>query len=78
MEQYTPTAIDPRTIDRSRLAQRSAVKLDFNAPQKERLASLLHQIDPHCYLDGKTVVISRFANTSVSLNDCVQAYLSGL
>lgn len=70
--------IDPKTIDRSRLVQRSSVKLDPKASQQERLVSLLKQIDPRCYLDGKTVVISRFADTSVSINDCVQAYLAGL
>ena len=70
--------IDPKTIDRSRLAQRSSVKLDPKATQQERLDSLLRQIDPRCYLDGKTVVVSRFADTSVSINDCVQAYLAGL
>ena len=70
--------IDPKTIDRSRLVQRSSVKLDPKATQQERLASLLRQINPCCYLDGKTVVISRFADTSVSINDCVQAYLAGL
>ena len=70
--------IDPKTIDRSRLVQRSSVKLDPKATQQERLSSLLRQIDPRCYLDGKTVVISRFADTSVSINDCVQAYLAGL
>ena len=70
--------IDPKSIDRSLLVQRSSVKLDPKATQQERLASLLRQIDPRCYLDGKTVVISRFADTPVSTNDCVQAYLAGL
>ena len=50
-------SIDPRTVDRSTLMQRSSVRLDPSAPREERLRDFIRQIkNPYCYLDGKTVV----------------------
>ena len=49
-------SIDPRTVDRSTLMQRSSVRLDPSAPREERLRDFIQQIkNPYCYLDGKTV-----------------------
>jgi len=69
--------IDPKKIDRTALRQRRDVKIDPKAPQAERVRQLFEQIDPYCYLDGKTVVICRFANTDVSITDCFRDYLAG-
>ncbi len=70
--------LNVESIDRSRLKQRSSVKLNPNAPRQEKMAELMRQIDPYCYLDGDVVVVSRFADTDLSINDCCKAYLAGI
>lgn len=71
--------INPRTVDRSRLVQRSSVRLDPSAPREDRLRDFIQQIkNPYCYLDGKTVVKISFANTDTTMEDCLEHYLRGL
>ena len=56
--------IDPRTVDRSTLVQRSTVKIDSKKSKQERIRDYIGQIkNPYCYLDGKTVVKISFAET---------------
>ena len=72
-------SIDPRTVDRSTLMQRSSVRLDPSAPREERLRDYIQQIkNPYCYLDGKTVVKISFTNTATTIEDCLENYLRGL
>ena len=72
-------SIDPRTVDRSTLMQRSSVRLDPSAPREERLRDFIQQIkNPYCYLDGKTVVKISFTNTATTIKDCLENYLRGL
>lgn len=72
-------SIDPRTVDRSTLMQRSSVRLDPSAPRGERLRDFIQQIkNPYCYLDGKTVVKISFTNTATTIEDCLENYLRGL
>ena len=72
-------SIDPRTVDRSTLMQRSSVRLDPAAPREERLRDFIQQIkNPYCYLDGKTVVKISFTNTATTIEDCLENYLRGL
>ena len=54
------------------------MKIPKDAPRHERMAELMRQIDPYCYLDGDVVVVSRFADTDISITDCCKAYLAGL
>lgn len=71
--------INPKTVDRSKLVQRSSVRLDPSAPRDERLRDFIQQIkNPYCYLDGKTVVKISFANTDTTMEDCLEHYLRGL
>ena len=71
--------VDPKTVDRSRLVQRSSVRLDPSAPREDRLRDFIRQIkNPYCYLDGKTVVKISFANTDTTMEDCLEHYLRGL
>lgn len=71
--------IDPRTVDRNSLIQRSSVKIDPNATREERLQDFIKQIkNPYCYMDGKTVVKISFANTDTTMEDCISHYLKGL
>ena len=75
----TMKSVSPKTVDRSTLVQRSSVRLDPAAPQKDRLTDFIRQIkNPYCYLDGKTVVKITFANTDTTLEDCLEHYLRGL
>ena len=72
-------SIDPRTVDRSTLMQRSSVRRDPSAPREERLRDFIQQIkNPYCYLDGKTVVKISFTNTATTIEDCLENYLRGL
>ena len=72
-------SIDPRTVDRSTLMQRSSVRLDPSAPREERLRDFIQQIkNPYCYLDGKTVVKISFTNTATTIEDCLENYLRSL
>ena len=72
-------SIDPRTVVRSTLMQRSSVRLDPSAPREERLRDFIRQIkNPYCYLDGKTVVKISFTNTATTIEDCLENYLRGL
>ena len=72
-------SIDPRTVDRSTLMQRSSVRLDPSAPREERLRDFIQQIkNPYCYLDGKTGVKISFTNTATTIEDCLENYLRGL
>ena len=71
--------VDPRTVDRNTLVQRSAVKINPNATREERLQDFIKQIkNPYCYLDGKTVVKISFANTDTTMEACIAHYLKGL
>lgn len=72
-------SVDPKTVDRNALIQRSSVRLDPAASREERLRDFIQQIkNPYCYLDGKTVVKITFANTATTIEDCLENYLRGL
>ena len=71
--------VDPRTVDRNTLVQRSSVKIDPDAPREERIRQFVEQIrNPYCYLDGNTVVKVRFAETDTTIEDCFVNYLHGI
>lgn len=71
--------VDPRTVDRRTLAERSSVEIDAAASREERCRQFVEQIgNPYCYLDGKTVVKISFANTPRTIDDCIRSYLSGM
>jgi hypothetical protein len=71
--------VNPKTVDRSKLIQRSSVRLDPAAPREERLRDFIQQIkNPYCYLDGKTVVKISFSSTDATMEDCLEHYLRGL
>lgn len=72
-------AVDPRSVDRLSLVQRSSVRVDGSAPPKERCRQFMAQIrNPYCYLDGQTVVKISFANTKRTFEDCIHSYLMGI
>ncbi len=72
-------AVDPATVDRSQLVERSTIRLNPDAPREVRLREFIRQIkNPYCYLDGKTVVKITFSQTDTTLEDCLEHYLRGL
>ena len=71
-------SVNPKTVDRNNLVQRSSVRLDPAAPREERLRDFIQQIkNPYCYLDGKTVVKISFSRTDTTMEDCLEHYLRG-
>lgn len=72
-------AVNPRTVDRSTLVDRNSVHVNWKAPAEERYRQFVAQIkNPYCYLDGRTVVKISFANTRLTLADCIRNYLMGI
>lgn len=72
-------AVDPRTVDRNTLMQRSSVKINPGADKEERIRDFISQIgNPYCYLDGDMVVKISFSDTDRTIEDCIHAYLSGV
>lgn len=71
--------VNPTTVDRSTLVQRSSVKVNPKKSKPERIMDYIGQIkNPYCYLEGKTVVKISFAQTSRTIEDCMHSYLSGV
>lgn len=71
--------VDPRTVDRSTLVQRSTVKINMENSKQERIREYIDKIkNPYCYLEGKTVVKISFSETTRTIEDCVHSYLSGV
>ena len=71
--------VDVRTVDRGELVQRSHVELDRSKEPGERIKDYISRIgNPYCYLEGDTVVKHSFAETSLTLEDCLRGYLGGL
>lgn len=72
-------SVDPRTVDRSTLAQRKDIKIRSKGSKQERIMDYMDQVkNPYCYLDGKTVVKISFAQTDRTIEDCFHAYFSGI
>ena len=71
--------IDPRTVDKSTLAQIGDVKIDPKLSKGERINEYIRQLkNPYCYLDGDTVVKISFSETDRTIEDCMHSYLAGL
>lgn len=71
--------VDPRTVDRSTLVQRSSVKVRTKGSKQERILDYIEQIkNPYCYLEGDTVVKISFSETDRTIEDCFHQYFEGL
>ncbi len=72
-------AVNPATVDRKTLVQRSSVCINPKDSREKRMQDYIRQIkNPYCYLDGKTVVKISFAETDRTLEDCIHEYLKGI
>jgi len=68
--------IDIRTVDINTLRDIRDVKVNTDLPKEERVLDFIRQIgNPYCYRHGKYVVKISFANTDVTLEQRMLAYL---
>ena len=68
--------IDVRTVDISTLRDIRDVKVNTDLPKEERVLDFIRQIgNPYCYRHGKYVVKISFADTDVTLEQRMLAYL---
>ncbi|MBP3918941.1 MAG: hypothetical protein J6I50_07210 [Clostridia bacterium] len=71
--------LDIRTVNRNSLKDINNVKIDPNLTKQERIKSYVEQIgNPYCYLDGDIIVGISYADTDITLEDRLKAYVSGL
>ena len=84
MEHYTYTEeqfkamrdVDVRTVDPDTLQDIRDVNVNMDLPKEERMLDFLRQIgNPYCYRHGKYVVKVSYAETDVTLEDRMLAYL---
>ena len=84
MEKFTYTReqieamqnVDIRTVDPSTLRDIRDVKVNTDLPKQERILDFIRQIgNPYCYRHGKSVVKVSFADTEVTLEDRMLAYI---
>ena len=68
--------IDIRTVDPAALRDIRDVKINTDLPKEERIRDFIRQIgNPYCYKYGKYVVKVSFADTDVTLQDCLLSYI---
>lgn len=68
--------VDIRTVDRASLCDIRDVTVKTELPKSERILDFIQQIgNPYCYRHGKYVVKVSFADTDVTLEDRMLAYL---
>ena len=66
---------DIRDIDRAQLADRGSVHIDRRLSREDRLREFCRQTNGHpdCMVIDGVVVLSRFAKTDVTIEDCICA-----
>ena len=68
--------VDVRTVDINTLRDIRDVKVNTDLPKEERVLDFIRQIgNPYCYRHGKYVVKISFADTDVTLEQRMLAYL---
>lgn len=68
--------VDIRTVDRDSLRDIRDVTVHTELPKEERVLDFIRQIgNPYCYRHGKFVVKISFADTDITLEDRMLAYL---
>ncbi|HIT87635.1 MAG TPA: hypothetical protein IAB62_07870 [Candidatus Coprocola pullicola] len=65
-----------KVIDREKLVDIRDVVIDRNLPKEERIKEYVRQIkNPYCFKCGKYVVISKFSENGLSLENCLKGIL---
>ena len=55
------------------------IKVDTSLPAEERIADYIRQIkNPYCYKCGDIVVKIKFADTDVTMEECMENYLRSI
>ena len=68
--------VNIRTVDPDTLRDIRDVKVNVDLPKKERILDFIRQIgNPYCYRHGKYVVKISFADTDVTLEERMLAYI---
>ena len=68
--------VDIRTVNPATLRDIRDVKINTALPKEQRIQDYIRQIgNPYCYRDGKYVVKISFADTDVTLEDRLLAYI---
>lgn len=76
MDTCISSDFDIRNVDRSKLVDIRDVKVNTALPKRERILDFIRQIgNPYCYRHGKYVVKVSFADTDISLEDRLEAYI---
>lgn len=69
-------AVDVRNVDRDELVDIRDVVIDRTLPKEERIQKFVRDIkNPYCFKCGDVVVKSTFADTDLTLEECVEHYL---
>lgn len=69
-------AVDARTVNRDDLVDIRDVHIDRTMSKEERLKSFVAQVkNPYVFRCGDVVVKSVFAETDLTLEDCMEHYL---
>ncbi len=65
-----------KVIDREKLVDIRDVIINTDLPKEERIKDYIRQIkNPYCFKCGKYVVISKFSENGLSLEDCLKGIL---
>lgn len=68
--------VDVRTVNPATLRDIRDVKINTELPKSQRIQDYIRQIgNPYCYRHGKYVVKISFADTNVTLEDRLLAYI---
>ena len=68
--------VDIRTVDPAALRDIRDVQVNTGLPKEERILDFIRQIgNPYCYRHGKYVVKVNFADTNVTLEERMLAYI---
>lgn len=68
--------VDIRTVNPATLRDIRDVKINTDLPKEQRIQDYIRQIgNPYCYRHGKYVVKISFADTDVTLEERLQAYI---
>ena len=68
-----------KLTNRDTLKDIRSVRIDASKPPSERVKAFVEQIgNPYCYLDSGVVVEVGFADTDISLQDRLLAYVSSI
>ena len=68
--------VDIRTVNPATLRDIRDVRINTALPKEQRIQDYIRQIgNPYCYRHGKYVVKISFADTNVTLEERLQAYI---